>query len=173
MTSVTDRIEKSALLRAPLERVWDAVSDARQFGTWFGVEFDGPFVAGAWLTGRIVPTSVDPEVAKSQEPYVGTTFVCIVERVDPRRHLSFRWHPYAVEPGVDDGGEPMTLVTFELEEVPGGTQLTITESGFDRIPLERRAAAFEANEEGWEAQLKLIEKYLAGATSAAVGSGGG
>ena len=165
MASVTDRIQKAALLRAPLDRVWHAISDAQQFGAWFGVELDGPFVAGAQLTGRIVPTKVDPEVAKSQEPYAGTPFVCIIERIEPQRHLSFRWHPYAVESDVDYTSEPMTLVTFALREVPGGTQLTITESGYDRIPLQRRAAAFEANEGGWEAQLALIEKYLAGTST--------
>lgn len=158
-----DRIEKTILLRAANDRVWRAISDAREFGSWFGVEFDAPFVAGARVTGRIVPTTVDPEIAKSQESYVGMTFVCSIERIEPMRLLSFRWNPCAVEPGVDDSSEPTTLVVFELEEVAGGTRLTITESGFDRIPLERRAKAFASNEQGWEAQTGLIEKYLANA----------
>jgi uncharacterized protein YndB with AHSA1/START domain len=161
MTNVPDRIEKRILLRAPRERVWRAVSDAREFGRWFGVEFDGAFAPGAHLTGRIVPTSVDQEVAKSQEPYTGTSCDITVERIEPERWFSFRWHPYAVEPGGDFASEPTTLVVFELEAVAGGTQLTISESGFDRIPLARRAKAFAGNESGWTVQTTLIEKYLA------------
>jgi uncharacterized protein YndB with AHSA1/START domain len=157
----TDRIQKTIVLRAKRERVWRAISDARQFGTWFGVEFEGPFVAGSLLTGKIVPTKVDPEVARMQEPYTGKKFEFSVERIEPPKRISFRWHPFAVEEGVDYSKEPTTLIVFELEEVPGGTRLTITESGFDRIPLERRAKAFAANEGGWTHQLKLIEKYLA------------
>jgi len=161
MTRHTDRIEKKILLRAPRERVWGAISDARQFGTWFGVEFDGEFVAGARLTGKITPTKVDPEVAKSQQPYSGKAFEIEVDRIEPMRLLSFRWHPFAVEPGLDYSKEPATLVAFELEPATGGTMLTITESGFDRIPLARRAKAFAANDQGWLAQTKLLEKYLA------------
>jgi uncharacterized protein YndB with AHSA1/START domain len=161
MVTTTDRIEKTILLRAPHARVWRAISDAKQFGSWFGVAFDGPFVAGARLTGRIVPTQVDAEVAKTQEPYAGKTFECSIDRIEPMRLFSFRWHPYAIEPGVDYSSEPTTLVVFELEEVPGGTRLTITESGFDRIPLERRAKAFASNDQGWAAQTRLLEKYLA------------
>jgi uncharacterized protein YndB with AHSA1/START domain len=127
------------------------------------VEFDGPFVVGRPVTGRIAKTKVDPEVAKHQEPYVGLPFECTVERVEPMRLFAFRWHPFAIEPGVDYTSEPATLVTFELQEVSGGTQLTLTESGFAQIPLARRVKAFEANEEGWTAQLQLIERYLAGA----------
>jgi uncharacterized protein YndB with AHSA1/START domain len=160
MGSETDRIEKNVLLHAPRERVWRAISDSREFGSWFGVELDGPFVAGARMTGRIVPTTVDPEVARGQEPYRGRTFELTVDRVQPMRLFSFRWHPFAVDPGVDYSKEPTTLVEFELEEVPGGTMLTITESGFDRIPLARRAQAFASNEQGWAAQARLIEKYL-------------
>ena len=164
MPTGTDRIEKEILLRAPLTRVWRAISDAEEFGRWFGVRFDGPFVAGEHLTGRIVPTSVGPEVAESQKPYEGSRFDITVDRIDPMRRFSFRWHPYAVDPDVDYSAEPTTLVVFELEEVPDGTRLRITESGFDAIPLERRATAFEMNEQGWEAQLSLIEKYLTGTT---------
>jgi uncharacterized protein YndB with AHSA1/START domain len=160
----TDRIEKTILLHAPHGRVWRAISDAKQFGSWFGVEFDGPFVAGARLTGRIVPTQVDAEVAKAQEPYAGKTFECSIERIEPMRIFSFRWHPYAVDADVDYSSEPTTLVEFELDESAGGTKLTITESGFDRIPLERRAKAFASNQDGWAAQTNLLEKYLARAT---------
>ena len=155
-----DRIEKSVLLRAPLERVWQAISDAKEFGAWFGVEFDGPFVAGKAMVGRIVPTKADPEVAKLQEPYSGAKFEITVEAIEPMRLFSFRWHPFAVEPDFDYSKEPTTLVEFRLARENAGTRLVITESGFDRIPLERRAKAFTANEGGWEHQSKLIEKYV-------------
>jgi uncharacterized protein YndB with AHSA1/START domain len=160
MAHTTDRIEKHIVLRASRERVWSAISDARQFGTWFGVEFEGDFVAGSPLKGKIVPTKVDENVAKMQEPYVGTAFHVFVERIEPMRVFAFRWHPYAIEPGKDYTKEPTTLVTFELEEAPGGISLTITESGFDQIPLDRRAEAFTSNEQGWTEQTKLIQKYL-------------
>ena len=160
----TDRIEKKVLLRAPRERVWHAISDARQFGSWFGIKFDGPFVAGARTIGKMVPTTVDLEAARRQKQYEGFKFEFAIDRIEPQRLFSFRWHPFAVEPGVDYSKEQPTLVTFELEEEAGGTMLTVTESGVDRIPLERRAKAFAANEQGWAAQLNLIEKYLALAT---------
>ncbi|HEX4597461.1 MAG TPA: SRPBCC family protein [Burkholderiaceae bacterium] len=161
MAEAADRIEKKILLRAPCERVWRAISDARQFGHWFGVEFDGAFVAGTRLIGRIAPTKVDAEVAKLQQPYTGKPFEVVIDRVEPMRLFSFRWHPFAIDPAIDYSKEPATLVVFELQEVTGGTLLTITESGFDRIPLERRARAFAANDQGWQAQTRLIEKYLA------------
>lgn len=157
---VPDRIQKSVFLRAPLERVWRAVSDAREFGTWFGVDFDGPFRAGEQLRGRITPTKVDPTVAKQQEPYAGTPFEWNVETIEPPHRISFRWHPFAVEKGHDYSAEPTTLITFELHEEADGTRVTITESGFSRIPLERRARAFTANEGGWEHQTQLLDKYL-------------
>jgi len=156
----TDRIEKKVLLHAPLERVWRAVSDAREFGHWFGVAFDRPFTEGAKLDGRIVPTRVDAEVAAQQAPHEGKPFEFVVERIEPMRRIAFRWHPYAIEPGADYSREPMTLIVFELDPVEDGILLTITESGFDRIPLERRAAAFAANDGGWQAQTMLVRKYL-------------
>ena len=156
----SDRIQKKALLRAPIERVWGAISDSSQFGRWFGVEFDAPFVSGAHLVGKIVPTAVDSEAAKQQEPYAGRTFEISIAKIEPNRLFSFRWHPFAVDPEVDYSKESTTLIEFALEEAPGGTMLTITESGFDRIPLHRRAKALEMNEHGWTAQLKLIEKYV-------------
>ena len=159
-TQTTDRIEKRIVLRAPRERVWSAISDARQFGTWFGVEFEGDFIAGKQLKGKIVPTKVDPNVAKMQEPHTGMAFHIYVERVEPMRVFAFRWHPYAIDTTKDYSKEPTTLVTFELEETPGGISLTITESGFDQIPLERRAEAFTSNDQGWTEQAKLIQKYL-------------
>lgn len=161
MTSTTDRIEKQAFLDAPIERVWRAISDAEEFGSWFGMRLDGPFVAGARVGGEIVPTTLDPGVAAAQKPYEGQRFDITVERIEPLRLLSFRWHPGAPDPKADLSKEPTTLVVFQLEERPDGTLLTITESGFDSIPLARRAEALEGNAEGWEAQLMLIGKYLA------------
>jgi len=161
-----ERIEKKVLLRAPRERVWRAVSDAKEFGSWFGVAFDAPFSPGARMTGRIVPTTVDPTVARTQEPYAGAAFEITIERIEPLSLFSFRWHPFAIDEGVDYSKEPTTLVVFELSDAPGGTLLTVTESGFDGIPVERRAKAFGANDGGWSAQMGLIAKYLdrAGAT---------
>jgi uncharacterized protein YndB with AHSA1/START domain len=108
----------------------------------------------------IVPTKVNAEVAKAQKPYEGKPFEITIEQMEPERRLSFRWHPFAVEPGVDYSAEPTTLVVFALEEVPGGVMLTVTESGFDQIPLARRAKAFTANEQGWGMVVKLVEEYL-------------
>ena len=164
MNTTTDRIEKRVLLRAPRDRVWRAISDAKEFGSWFGAEIDGQFVAGAHLTARIVPTTVDADVARTQEAYRGMAFECWIERIEPMRLFSFRWHPSPIEPNVDLSNEPTTLVEFALEEVAGGTQLTITESGFAQLPIERRAKAFAGNAEGWEAQARLIAKYLAAAS---------
>ena len=157
----TDRIEKKILLRATRERVWRSISDSSQFGKWFGVSLQGPFVQGKRVSGRIVPTSVDPEVAKMQEPWAGMACDFYVERIEPMDRFSFRWHPGAEEAGPDAPEDQMTTVTFELKDADGGVLLTITESGFDRIPLERRAKAFADNEGGWEMQTRLVEKYLA------------
>jgi uncharacterized protein YndB with AHSA1/START domain len=157
----TDKIQKQILLRAPQQRVWRALTDSTEFGSWFGVKFDGPFAAGMRLQGVIVPTSADADVAKAQKPYEGKAFEITVAQIEPERLFSFRWHPYAVEPGVDYSSEPTTLVEFALEPVAEGTMLTITESGFDGIPLARRAKAFTANEQGWSMQVRLIEKHLA------------
>lgn len=160
MTSSTDRIEKSILLRASPDRVWQAITDAKQFGTWFGVEFEEPFAPGTHVKGKLIPTKVDEEVARMQEPWSGTACDVMVERIEPMSLFSFRWHPGAPEEGADLSKEPTTLVTFELKEHPEGTMLTITESGFDAIPLERRAEAFQGNEQGWRIQATLIGKYL-------------
>lgn len=157
----TDRIEKQVVLKASRERVWQAISDSIAFGKWFGVEFEGPFIVGTRMTGRIVPTQVDPEVARLQEPHTGKPFQIWVEKIEPMTRFAFRWHPFAIDPSRDYSKEPMTLVTFELSDSANGTCLAITESGFDQIPLERRAQAFQANDGGWTHQTKLIEKYLA------------
>lgn len=162
-----DRIEKKITLKAGREQVWLAISDATRFGTWFGVEFDGPFVAGAPLSGRIVPTQVDPAVARLQEPARGMRFQILVEQIEPMNRFSFRWHPFAVDPNYDYAQEPMTLVTFELADAKDGTLLTITETGFEQIPPARRRQAFTANDGGWTHQSRLIEKYLSGYDAAA------
>ena len=165
MSSSTDRIEKRIFLRAPRERVWRAIADATQFGSWFGVRFDREFAPGATMAGRVTPTTVDPEIAKMQEPHAGTRFEFVVDRIEPMELFSFRWHPFAIDPSVDYSDEPMTLVTFTLQAVPDGTMLTITETGFDAIPISRRGDAFEANGEGWAMQTVLLEKYVARSAS--------
>lgn len=157
----TDRIEKEVVLRAPLERVWRAISDADEFGRWFGVRFDGPFVAGTSVTGVITPTTVDEDVARAQQPHAGKSDIWQIVAVEPHQRLAFRWHPYAVEPGTDYSQEPTTLVEFTLAETNDGVLLRIVESGFDKIPVERRASAFEGNSEGWAKQTELVRKYLA------------
>jgi uncharacterized protein YndB with AHSA1/START domain len=152
----TDCIERSVLLRAPLDRVWSAISDSAQFGQWFGIRFDGPFVAGSTVRGVIAPTTVDDEVAELQEPHAGTADTWEIVAVEPRRRFAYRWHPFGGE-----AGEPTTLVEFTLDETRDGVMLRITESGFDAIPAPRGTTAFEANSEGWSAQVKLVQKYLA------------
>jgi uncharacterized protein YndB with AHSA1/START domain len=152
MASQTDRIEKRIILRAPRARVWRAIADAKEFGAWFGATFTGAFAPGATMQGTI-----------TTKGYEGFKFEITVERMEPDRLLSFRWHPYAIDPNVDYSREPPTLVVFELEEVSGATQLKVVESGFDRIPAARRAEAFKRNEEGWGIQLKNIERYVTGA----------
>ncbi len=145
----TDRIEKKLLLRAPRARVWRALTDAKEFGKWFQVELAGPFAPGSRVHGKV-----------THPGYEGLKFEVTVERMEAERVFSWRWHPYAVEPGVDYSKEPTTLVVFELEEVQGGTMLTLVESGFDRIPLSRRADAFRMNEGGWAEQMKNIERHV-------------
>ncbi|BBY79309.1 SRPBCC family protein [Mycolicibacterium pulveris] len=154
----SDRIEKHVVLKAPLERVWKAISDADQFGRWFGVRFDGPFVEGAALTGVMTPTAVDEEIAKSQEPYEGTADTWWIVAVEPPHRLAYRWRPYLVAGG-EDG--PTTLVEFTLQETADGVLLRIVESGFDAIPEDRRKAAFDDNSSGWAAQTELVRKYVA------------
>lgn len=161
MSTSTDRIEKKALLRAPLDRVWRAISDSREFGTWFGLKFNEPFVAGKPLRGVLVPSTVNAEVAELVKPHEGVMFEMTIEKIEPERLFSFRWHPNAIKRDVDYSAEPTTLVVFTLEEVAEGVMLTITESGFDRIPLARRAEAFLADDAGWSTMVRAIGDYLA------------
>jgi uncharacterized protein YndB with AHSA1/START domain len=157
----TDRIEKKILLKARLARVWRALSDSNEFGTWFGMKFNGPFTPGASMRGVIVPTKVNAEVASAQKKYEGIACEIRIEQMEPERLFSFRWHPGAVDRNIDYSREPTTLVVFTLEEEKDGVLLTLTESGFDQIPLERRAKTFAGNEQGWTIQMTLIEAYLA------------
>jgi uncharacterized protein YndB with AHSA1/START domain len=149
METLTDRIEKTAVIRAPRARVWRAITSAKEFGNWFQVKLEGEFAAGATVRGRI-----------THPGYEHLTMEMAIERLEPERLFSYRWHPYAIDPKVDYASEPMTLVEFTLSETSGGTRLTIVESGFEHIPLARRAEAFRMNEGGWSEQLKNIERYV-------------
>jgi uncharacterized protein YndB with AHSA1/START domain len=159
--TTSDRIEKKIFLRAPRARVWRALTDAEEFGDWFGVKLEGSFAPGVLVRGAIAPTKIDAEVAKAQQPYTGMPFEITIDRIEPERLFSFRWHPFAIDQDVDYSAEPTTLIVFTLDEVDNGIMLTVTESGFDNIPLARRAQAFTANEQGWGMVVKLIGKYLA------------
>ncbi len=159
MNHVPDEIRKQTVLDAPQDKVWAALSDAAKFGAWFGAAVEGPFVAGARVWASIQPTQVDAQVAKSQEPFAGMRFPLDVVTVDAPTTLAFRWTPGAAEV---KPGDPTTLVTFTLRAVDDAhTELTIVESGFAQIPLDRRAQAFADNDGGWAAQLVLIAKFLA------------
>lgn len=156
----TDRIVKQIVLRAPRNRVWRALSDSSEFGTWFGLKLEGPFVAGKSIRGVLSPTKIDEEVGRAQKSHEGLAFEIVIDQIQPERLFSFRWHPFAVDPAVDYSAEPMTLVSFELEEAGEGTRLTVTESGFDQIPIERRQKAFTANDGGWTMMVRVIAKYV-------------
>jgi uncharacterized protein YndB with AHSA1/START domain len=160
MPASTDRIEKKLLLRAPIHRVWDTIADATAFGDWFGMEFHEPFTAGTVAKGRIRPTKCDENIARVQAKYDGLPLELHIEQIEPMRLFSYRWHPFAIDTSVDYSKEPMTLVTFELETTEGGTMLTLTELGFDALPIGRRTDALEANDEGWDAIVPLVGNYL-------------
>jgi len=145
----TDRIEKRFEVSAKRSRVWRAISDANEFGTWFGMKLDRPFTAGATVFGRLTITGYEHVSLEMQ-----------VERIEPEGYFSYRWHPYPMNPEVDYSAEPTTLVEFRLEETAGGTAVTITESGFDRLPSSRRAEAFRMNEAGWTGQSKKLASYV-------------
>jgi uncharacterized protein YndB with AHSA1/START domain len=132
------RIEKGIIVNAPRAKVWRAITDFREFGEWFQAEMKDPFVAGTLAKGRI-----------THPGYEHLTIKLHVERMEPMHLFSWRWHPYAVDPKQDYTNEPTTLVTFGLEEIPEGTRITVTESGFDQIPLVRRSEAFRVNSECW------------------------
>jgi uncharacterized protein YndB with AHSA1/START domain len=146
----TDRIEKQVTYDVPRSRVWRALTDVAQFNSWFGVTLTSPFAAGSDVSGKF-----------THEKYQHLTMTIHIETMEPERRFAFRWHPYAIEEGVDYAAEPTTLVTFTLEEIAGGTRLTIVESGFDAIPDSRRAKAFSMNSNGWNSQVENIRKFLA------------
>ncbi len=148
MTS-SDRIEKKVVLRAPVSRVWQAIADSKQFGEWFRVKLNAPFAPGKKVQGKITIPN-----------YEHLKFEMEIERVEPETYFSYRWHPYAIDPKTDYSKEPTTLVEFRLAEVKDGTALTITESGFDKIPASRRAEAFRMNDNGWAGQAKQIAAYV-------------
>ena len=151
MNGATARIEREIFLNAPRSRVWQALADAEAFGDWFGVAFKGQ---------RFVPS----QYTRGQLTYPGYEHLLmemLVERLEPERLLSFRWHPYAVDTAVDYSQEPTKLVLFELEDVRGSTLLRLTESGFDPLPPERRGMAFRMNSGGWDPQMRNIETYVA------------
>jgi uncharacterized protein YndB with AHSA1/START domain len=145
-----DRIEKQIELAAPVSRVWRALTDYREFGEWFRVKFEGPFVAGQVLRGQI-----------THPGYEHLQMEVTVQKIKPEEYFSYTWHPYAIDPKVDYSKETPTLVEFTLEKTGKGTLLKVTESGFDKIPAERRQEAFLRNDNGWAQQLKNIENYVA------------
>ena len=145
----TARIEKKIVLKAPRARVWRAIANAEEFGTWFRAKLEGPFVQGQRVKGRI-----------TYPGYEHLVMDVLVDKMEPERLLSFRWHPNAIDPNVDYDAEPTTLVEFRLEEVAGGTELTVIESGFDQLPAARRAVAFRGNDEGWTEQMENVRRYV-------------
>lgn len=147
----TDRIERQIVVRAPRSRVWRAISDVKEFSAWFQAKLEGNFAPGASVKGKVLIPGFEH-----------ITIDMKVERLEPESFMSFRWHPYPIEAGVDYSSEPPTLVEFRLSEVEGGTELSVVESGFDRIPVARRAEAFRMNDEGWVGQLENIAKYVKG-----------
>jgi len=149
---MNDRIEKHIELKAPVARVWRALTDHREFGQWFRVKLDGPFQPGRVSRGQI-----------TYPGYEHVKWQVTVEQMEPERLFSFRWHPYAVDAAIDYSTEPTTLVEFRLEATAGGTRLSLTESGFAAIPKQRRFEAYRMNEGGWNAQLKNIEQHVAAA----------
>ena len=147
---MANSIEKSIELKAPVSRVWRALTDHREFGEWFQVKLDGPFVPGKVSAGHV-----------TYPGYEHIEFELVTQKIEPQRLLAFNWHPYAIDPNVDYSNEPSTLVEFRLEPKDKGTLLYLTESGFDALPQDRRFEAFRKNEEGWIEQMKNIEEYLA------------
>jgi uncharacterized protein YndB with AHSA1/START domain len=144
----TDRIEKQIVVRAPRSRVWRALTDSREFGTWFGVRPDGPFRAGARSTGAV-----------THKGYEHLMWDVVIETIEPERKFAWRWHPGEVQPS-EVAHEPTTLVVFELEDVAGGTLVKVVETGFDAIPATRRGDAYRSNDEGWPAQMEAIRRHV-------------
>lgn len=145
----TDRIEKRFVLRAPRSRVWRAITTAQEFSAWFGINLEGEFAVGTTVRGRMTHPGLEH-----------VTLEFRVERIEPQRYLAYRWHPYPMDPAIDYSAEPTTLVEFTLEDAAGGTALTVVESGFDQIPIARRAEAFRKHDEGWVEQIGNVGRYV-------------
>jgi uncharacterized protein YndB with AHSA1/START domain len=145
----TNSIERQIEIKAPIARVWRALTDHVEFEKWFGAKLEGPFVVGKTTSGQT--TGSDCRQVR---------FETTVRRMEPERLFSYTWHPFAVDPGVDYSKETPTLVEFRLEESKGSTLLTVTESGFDRIPASRRAEAFRMHEQGWGMQLENVKAHV-------------
>jgi uncharacterized protein YndB with AHSA1/START domain len=150
VAKMDNRIEKRIELKASVSQVWRALTDYREFGEWFRVKLDGPFVAGKISRGRI-----------TYPGYEHIKWEAVVQKIEPERLFSFTWHPYAIDPKIDYSKETPTLVEFRLEQTAGGTLLLVTESGFDEIPADRRFDAFRMNDRGWTEQMKNIENHVA------------
>ena len=146
---MSDRIEKAIEIKAPVSRVWRALTDHTEFGTWFRVRLEGPFKPGRVVRGQI-----------TYPGYEHLRWEAAVQKMEPERLFSFTWHPYAIDPDVDYSSEPPTLVEFTLEEIKGGTLLRVVESGFDKLPAERRLEAFPRNEAGWSAQMQNVARHV-------------
>jgi uncharacterized protein YndB with AHSA1/START domain len=144
-----DRIEKRIELAAPVSRVWRALTDYREFGEWFRVKLDGPFAEGQISRGHI-----------TYPGYEHVKWEAVVQKIEPEGLFSFTWHPYAIDPKIDYSKETPTLVEFRLTKTASGTLLVLTESGFDKIPSDRRIEAFRMNEGGWTEQMKNIERHV-------------
>ncbi len=146
---MSDSVEKRIELAALVSRVWRALTDHREFGAWFQVKLDGPFVPGQIVRGHI-----------TYPGYEHLKWEATVQKMEPERLFSFTWHPYAVDPTVDYASEPTTLVEFRLEPKDGGTVLVLTESGFDAIPKHRRFEAFRMSKRGWTEQMTNIARHV-------------
>ena len=145
-----DSIEKRIELKAPVSRVWRALTDHAEFGAWFGVRLEGPFIPGQIARGRV-----------THPGYEHVTWQATVQQMEHEHLFSFTWHPYAVDPNVDYSQETPTLVEFRLHPMATGTLLVVTERGFDKIPSSRRLEAFRRNDGGWSQQVRNIERHLA------------
>lgn len=151
MTETEDRVESTILINAPRSRVWQALSRAETFGKWFGANLAGQ----AFEPGRRVrgPMTI--------EGHTHVIFDVIVGQVEPERLLSWRWHPHAVEAGADySNDEERTVVTYTLQDAPGGaTRVTVVETGFDKVPPDRRMSAIRGVSKGWPWQMENLKKH--------------
>lgn len=149
---MADRIVKQIELNAPIARVWRALSDHEEFGQWFRVRLDGPFRPGTISTGMMTFPGFE------HHPWLAT-----VERMEPERLFSFRWHDFDESSGVAVADQPSTLVEFRLEPTADGTLLTIIESGFEALPEPRRLEVLRDNTQGWTIQAENIAAHVTAA----------